>query len=272
MILSQPLLLVGCGKMGGAMLEGWIEMGLESDQIHIVEHHTPTLDILRNRGLKAVDSQTKLPPNLEPSVVIFAVKPQSMDEVVPAFKKYCSPHTTFLSIAAGKPIAYFENILSLKASIVRAMPNTPAAIRRGITVAVQNYNVSAPQKEVCSNLLEAIGEIAWIEDEELIDAVTALSGGGPAYVFLLTECMTQAGIDLGLPIELSSRLAQLTVSGSGELMHQSNEPPNMLRQNVTSPGGTTAEALRILMADDELQTLITKAIAAASVRSKELAS
>ena len=271
MLLDQPLLLVGCGKMGGAMAAGWIEKGLDPKQIYIVEPDASTAETLYNQGCKAVRSQQELPPNLEPSIVIFAVKPQTMEYAVPAFSKYRSPATTFLSIAAGKTIAYFKTILGSDAAIVRAMPNTPAAIRRGITVAVSSPNVSSTQKKICNNLLEAIGGVAWVEDEELIDAVTALSGGGPAYVFLLTECMTQAGIDAGLPLDLSAQLAQLTVSGSGELMQQSDETPATLRKNVTSPGGTTAEALKVLMADNGLQPLMTKAIAAATARSKELA-
>ncbi len=254
------------------MLEGWLEMKLQPNQIHIVEPHLPTTDILRNRGLKAVGSERDLPPDLEPSIVLFAVKPQSMDAAAPTFAKYSSPITTFLSIAAGKPITYFENIFGTEASIVRAMPNTPAAIRRGITVAASNCKVSKGQKHICSSLLGAVGEVAWVEDEVLIDAVTALSGGGPAYVFLLTECMAQAGIEAGLPKELSTRLARLTVSGAGELMHRSEDTPALLRQNVTSPGGTTAEALSVLMTENRLQTIITQAIMAASARSRELAS
>ena len=253
------------------MLEGWIEMGLEPNQIHIIESDLSTVGLLLNRGLQAVDTPLKLPSDLDPSIIIFAVKPQSMDEVAPSFACYSSLNTTFLSIAAGKTMGYFENVLGSNASIVRSMPNTPAAIRRGITVATRNPCVSDPQKECCNNLLKAVGEVAWVEDESLIDAVTALSGGGPAYLFLLTECMTQAGMDAGLSLELSSRLAQVTVSGSAELMRQSVESPATLRQNVTSPGGTTAEALKILMADDGLQSLMTTAIAAAAAKSRGLA-
>ena len=271
MLLGEPLLLVGCGKMGSAMLEGWTELGIDADQIYIAEPERTIRENLRKNGFKTIESTTKLPSNIKPSTVIFAVKPQSMDEAAHSVKNRCAPDTVFLSIAAGKPIQYFENILGIEASIVRAMPNTPAAIRRGITVAVQNGNVTQAQRDACSNLLEAVGEVAWVEDEKLIDAVTALSGGGPAYVFLLTECMTQAGIDAGISSELSSRLAQSTVSGAGELMRQSNQDPSVLRQNVTSPGGTTAEALSVLMANDTLLSLVKTAITAATVRSKELA-
>ena len=271
-MMDRPLLLVGCGKMGGAMLEGWLEMGLPPEQIHIIEASAHIAEELRGRGLSAVVAQPELPADLDPEIVLFAVKPQSMDEVASALAEYLSPNTTFLSIAAGKTISYFEDILGAEAAIVRSMPNTPAAVRRGITVATPNTNVTEVQCKICGNLLEAVGEVAWVDDERLIDAVTALSGGGPAYVFLLTECMTQAGIDAGLPAELSAQLARVTVSGAGELMRQSDETPSTLRKNVTSPGGTTAESLKVLMADDGWQPLMTRAIAAATARSRELAS
>ena len=270
-MLDRPLILLGCGKMGSAMLEGWMEIGLDKKKIYIIEPHEPTADTLRDNGLKTSNSIRGLPSGLEPEIVIFAVKPQTMDEAAPAYSRYCSANTTFLSIAAGKTIKYFEDILGIDAIIVRAMPNTPASIRRGITVAIGNARVSDTQQETSTKLLEAVGEVLWVDNEELIDGVTALSGGGPAYVFLLTECMAQAGIDAGLPAELSNQLARATVSGAGELMHKSNETPTILRQNVTSQGGTTAEALKILMAENSLQTLMTEAIASATARSKELA-
>ena len=269
-MLDRPLILLGCGKMGSAMLEGWMEIGLDKKKIYIIEPHEPTADTLRDNGLKTSNSIRGLPSGLEPEIVIFAVKPQTMDEAAPAYSRYCSANTTFLSIAAGKTIKYFEDILGTDAIIVRAMPNTPASIRRGITVAIGNARVSKTQQETCTKLLEAVGEVLWVDNEELIDAVTALSGGGPAYVFLLTECMIQAGIDAGLPAELSNQLARATVSGAGELMHTSNETPTILRQNVTSQGGTTAEALKVLMAENGLQALMTEAVASATARSKEL--
>ncbi len=269
--MDQPLLLVGCGKMGGAMLEGWLEMGMPASQIHIVEPYEPMAEELRGRGMGAVSSQAALPNDFAPGIVLFAVKPQAMDEAAPPFAAYRSPETVFLSIAAGKTIAYFEAMFGDEAAIVRSMPNTPAAVRRGITVATPNAHVTSAQRNNCGKLLEAVGAVAWVDDESLIDPVTALSGGGPAYVFLLVECLTQAGIDAGLPPDLSAQLARTTVSGSGELLRQSDERPSTLRENVTSPGGTTAEALNVLMADDGWQPLITKAIAAATARSRELA-
>ena len=270
-MMDRPLFLVGCGKMGSAMLEGWLEMGMSPEHIHIIEPSALITEELRDRGLGAVTALSDLPADLNPGIVLFAVKPQSMDQAVSAFVEYHLPNTTFLSIAAGKTISYFENILGAETAIVRSMPNTPAAVRHGITVATPSGNVTESQRKICSTLLEAVGEVAWVDDEELIDAVTALSGGGPAYVFLLTECLVQAGIDAGLPAELSSQLARVTVSGAGELMRQSDETPSTLRENVTSPGGTTAEALKILMANDAWQSLMTRAISAATARSKELA-
>ncbi len=269
--METPLLLAGCGKMGRAMLEGWLDRGMAAADIHVVEPNESAVAELRAIGVQAVSSTDQLPGDLSPAVILFAVKPQAMDAVAPDYRRFVAPDAVFLSIAAGKPIGYFEAILGDAAAIVRAMPNTPAAVRRGITVACANARVSDGRIADCTGLLEAVGECAWVDDEGLIDAVTALSGGGPAYVFLLAECLAQAGIDAGLPEDLSHRLARVTVAGAGELLHRADESPAVLRQNVTSPGGTTAEALKVLMADDGWQPLLTKAIAAATARSRELA-
>jgi len=177
-----------------------------------------------------------------------------------------------ISIAAGKTIAYFRQHLGAKAAIVRAMPNTPAAIGRGISVAVADVAASTAQRDLAETLLAACGEVAWVENEDLINPVTALSGGGPAYVFLLMEAMAEAGRRAGLPADLATRLARVTVSGAGELARLSGETAAQLRQAVTSPKGTTLEALKILMADDGIQPLFDRAIAAATRRSRELAS
>ncbi len=269
--METPLLLAGCGKMGRAMLDGWLDRGMAAADVHVVEPNDSAVAELRGIGVQAVTEPEQLPGDLHPTVIMFAVKPQAMDVVAPDYARFVAPDTVFLSIAAGKPIGYFESLLGDAAAIVRAMPNTPAAVRRGITVACANSRVSESQIADCTGLLEAVGEIAWVDDEGLIDAVTALSGGGPAYVFLLAECLAQAGIDAGLPEDLSNRLARVTVAGSGELLHRASETPAVLRQNVTSPGGTTAEALKILMADDGWQPLLSRAIAAATARSRELA-
>jgi len=270
--MIETLVLAGCGKMGGAMLEGWLDQGVSPDAVHVVEPVAEMADALRQRhGVNAVSGVPDLAADLSPDVVVFAVKPQVMDSVAPDYARFDDPQTVFLSIAAGKPIGYFEDRLGNGSAVVRAMPNTPAAVRRGITVACPNAHVTEPQKRICDALLTAVGAVEWVDDEGLIDAVTALSGGGPAYVFLLVECLAEAGVAAGLPRDLSERLARVTVSGSGELLRQSDEEPATLRKNVTSPGGTTAEALRVLMADDGWQSLINQAIAAATKRSRELA-
>tara|TARA_R110000787_G_scaffold63679_10_gene143866 strand:+ start:40112 stop:40921 length:810 start_codon:yes stop_codon:yes gene_type:complete len=268
----MKLLLVGGGKMGGAMLEGWLKGSLSPDDVTVIEPFAEAATQLsRDLGVTCVADAGKLDDDAAPETVVLAVKPQMMDEALPAYARFAGPDCLFVSIAAGKTIAYFEKHLGSKAAIVRAMPNTPAAVGRGITVGCPNPHVSESQRAWADELLSAVGEVAWVDDEGQIDAVTALSGGGPAYVFLLAEVMAEAGRQAGLPADLAMRLARVTVSGAGELMHQSSDTPATLRKNVTSPGGTTAEALKVLMADDALQPLMTKAIAAATQRSKELA-
>jgi len=206
------------------------------------------------------------------AVVLLAVKPQQMDAVMAALAPLVGGRTLFLSIAAGKTIGYFQGHLGAAAAIVRAMPNTPAAVGRGMTVLAANAEVTPRQKEIGGALLAAVGGIDWVEDEALLDAVTAVSGGGPAYVFLLIETLARAGVEAGLPEELAMRIARGTVAGAGELVARSDAPAATLRANVTSPGGTTLEALKVLMAEDGLQPLMTRAIAAATRRSRELAS
>ena len=258
--------------MGGAMLGGWLEQGTTPENVTVVEPNEDTAAALRAQyGVATTASPDNLDVNAKPNVVVFAVKPQIMDAVAPAYARFVGADVVYLSIAAGKPIAYFENILGEKAAIVRAMPNTPAAVGRGITVNCANANVSNEQIALCGSLLNSVGEVAWVDDEDQINIVTALSGGGPAYVFLLAECLGAAGIRAGLPEELAKRLARVTVAGSGELLHRSAEDPATLRQNVTSPGGTTAEALRVLMADNGWQPLLDEAIVAATAKSRDLA-
>jgi pyrroline-5-carboxylate reductase len=203
---------------------------------------------------------------------VLAVKPQMMDDAIVGYKRFVSENCVFVSIAAGKTIDYFEQHLGKSASIVRAMPNTPAAVGRGITVCCPNSNVSDAQRAWADTLLKSVGVVEWVDDEGHIDAVTAVSGGGPAYVFLLVEVMAKAGVEAGLPEDLAMRLARTTVAGAGELLYQSTEEPKTLRQNVTSPAGTTHEALQVLMGDDALQSLMIEAIKQATRRSKELAS
>lgn len=269
-VLRRPLLLVGCGKMGSAMLAGWRESGIAAAGVRIVEP-AGTAAMAPGAGTQTVARADELPPDLDPEVVVFAVKPQQMAEVAPQYRRFAKPDTLFLSIAAGTPIRFFEERLGSAAAVVRAMPNTPAAIGRGITVACPNARATAAQAELARALLEAVGEAVVVRDEALLDPVTALSGSGPAYVFLLIEAMAEAGVAAGLPRDLAARLALVTVAGAGQLAMESGEPPAKLRENVTSPGGTTFAALQVLMAEDGMPGLMTRAIAAAARRSRELA-
>jgi pyrroline-5-carboxylate reductase len=268
------VLLVGCGKMGTALLSGWIEAGYDSRLITVVEPEAAAFARAISSlpsGIAHAKSPHELSGAYQPSVVVLAVKPQSMDEVAPSFRKYAQDGAVILSVAAGRTIDYFQDALGKRVAIVRAMPNTAASIGRGISAVIANPYVSAQQHALCEKLLSAVGEVVWLTDEEQMDAVTALSGSGPAYVFLLTECMTKAGEEAGLPAPLAAQLARATVSGSGALLAVSPEDPARLRKNVTSPGGTTEAALKILLGPGGLQALMSKAIAAAAARSRELA-
>ncbi len=269
------ILLVGCGKMGGALLNGWIEGGRSPSTITVVEPEAANFARATSAlpaGILHVESPHSMSGAVRPAVIVLAVKPQSMDEVVAQYRRFGDGDAVFLSIAAGKTIKYYGRALGKKTAIVRAMPNTPAAIGRGITAAIANPFVSPDQHALCHALLGAVGDVVWLTDEAGMDAVTAVSGSGPAYVFHLVEAMTAAGIAAGLPAEIAARLARATVSGAGELLHLQPDEPAILRKNVTSPGGTTEAALKILMANDGLTALMTKAIAAAAARSHELAS
>lgn len=265
------LLLVGCGKMGGAMLAGWLARGLAPADVVVAE----PIEAMRpaHPGLRLVAASSELKET--PEIVVLAVKPQSMDAILPDLRRFAGQGSgggaAFLSIAAGKTLGYFANHLGSTAKVVRSMPNTPAAVRQGITVATAAPGVSETEKKLCHELLEAVGQVLWVDDESLLDPVTALSGSGPAYVFLLVEAMAAAGAKLGLAPDMAMQLARATVAGSGELLRQSSDPAEQLRINVTSPGGTTAEALKVLMAADGIQPVFDKALAAASRRSKELA-
>jgi pyrroline-5-carboxylate reductase len=265
-VADPKILLIGCGKMGGALLAGWLDRGVKAGDIKVVEP-APVAE----KRVAAVKSADALPKDFQPNVLVFAVKPQSLDEIAPPYRRFAETGAVTLSIAAGKTIAVFEKHLGGSAAIVRTMPNTPAAVRRGITVACANSRANVAQRAMCQSLLEAVGEVAWVEDERLLDPVTAVSGSGPAYVFLLIECLEQAGVEAGLPAALAARLARATVTGSGELARLSEDSAAKLRENVTSPGGTTAAALEVLMGKDGLRALMTRAIAAATRRSRELA-
>jgi pyrroline-5-carboxylate reductase len=261
------LVLLGAGKMGSALLEGWLARGLDPRKLTVIEPQpTKALKALARRGLKLNPRTVS-----EATGMVIAVKPQIAPEALPALTPYVGKATLALSIMAGRTLSFLAGALPPHTAIVRAMPNTPAAIGRGITVAVPNARVSAHQRKQASELLAATGTVEWVKDEALMDAVTAVSGSGPAYVFLLAEAMTQAGIAAGLPAPLAARLARETVAGSGELLHRSPLDAVTLRQNVTSPGGTTAAALAVLMGPGGFDILLTRAIAAATRRSRELA-
>ena len=250
------------------MLDGWLARGLKPKQVAVIEPQpSKALKALARRGLK-INPKGKI---ATATVVVIAVKPQTAPEAVPPLAPYVGKTTLVLSIMAGRTIGFLEKSLPPGTAIVRAMPNTPAAIGRGISVAVANANVSIRQRKQATNLLAAIGKVEWVSSEALMDAVTALSGSGPAYLFLLAEAMTKAGIAAGLPAELASNLARETVTGSGELLHRSNLDAAALRQNVTSPGGTTAAALEVLMGPRGFDELLTQAVAAATRRSRALA-
>jgi len=263
-----PLLLLGAGKMGQAMLEGWLTRGLAPGKLIVLEPQpAKTVKALARRGLK-LNPKGKA---ATAAAIVIAIKPQSAPEAVPRVAAHVGKSTLVVSIMAGRTLRFLEGALPAGTAIVRAMPNTPAAIGRGITVAVGNAKVSARQRKQASDLLAAIGAVEWTNDEGVMDAVTAVSGSGPAYVFLLAEAMTKAGIAAGLPAPLAARLARETVAGSGELLHRSDLDAATLRQNVTSPGGTTAAALEVLMGPSGFGELLTKAIAAATRRGRELA-
>ncbi|MDX2142100.1 MAG: pyrroline-5-carboxylate reductase [Rhodospirillaceae bacterium] len=273
-MIEGAILLVGCGKMGSALLEGWLKHGLNPVDVIIVEPagRASIPCCAKHPALTVLARAADVPADFRPDVIVFAVKPQVADAVVPDYRRFARDKPLFLSIAAGKTIAFFKAKLGAMAAVVRGMPSTPAAIGKGISVLVASREADGVQRKVCDVLMAAAGQVAWIEDETLMDAVTALSGSGPAYVFLLTEYLAQAGVAAGLPADLAATLARATVTGSGALMEQSPESAGTLREAVTSKGGTTAAALSILMAEGGLRPLLEKAIRAATERSRELSS
>lgn len=270
--MAARLLLVGCGKMGEALLGGWRASGFSADEVLVVEPDSQKAAALGDRfGVAVLDAAGAISPDVLPEGVVLAVKPQALDAVVPDYRRYAANGSVFLSIAAGRTIAGLQRLLGDGAALVRAMPNTPAAVGLGATVACAADTVTAQQRRLCEQLLSAVGSFHWIDDEALLDAVTAVSGSGPAYVFLLAEHLARAGIAAGLPAELAERLARDTVAGAGALLRQAPEMAAELRRNVTSPGGTTAAALAVLMAEDGLLPVLTRAVLAATERSRQLA-
>jgi pyrroline-5-carboxylate reductase len=265
--LMGTVVLAGVGKMGGAMLSGWLAQGLDARRVMVIEPHpSDDIRVLAGAGVRLNPSPKDIG---DVAALVVALKPQAFREAGPVLKPFAGPATLVVSIMAGMTIASVAEVCG--GNVVRAMPNTPAAIGRGITVAVGANNVGSAQRATADALLRAIGSVEWVEDESLMDAVTAVSGSGPAYVFLLAEELARAGVAAGLPEELATKLARETLAGSGELLHRSDLSAATLRQNVTSPGGTTAAALEVLMGADGLQLLMTRAVAAATRRSKEMA-
>lgn len=266
---SGPIVLIGAGNMGGAMLTGWLKSGISGASVIVIDPgpQPAMAKLISDNGAR---HEISAPEGVKAGVIFVAVKPQVIDQVLPPVKGLVGPDTVVVSVAAGKTIANLESHLGETAT-VRAMPNTPAMIGRGVTGAFANARVSQTQRDFVHSLLKVSGPVEWVATEGDIDAVTAVSGSGPAYVFYLVECMAEAGRKAGLPADLAMRLARETVAGAGELLHQSPDDASRLRQNVTSPGGTTAAALSVLMAQDGMQPLFDKAIAAARKRAEELA-
>ena len=268
-MLDGTLALVGAGNMGGALLEGWLDAGLAGERVVVLD---PGLAAERRArwGGRGVAFPENARVAAAPDILVLAVKPQTMGAVLADVAGLVGRGTLVVSVAAGIPIATLAAALGPDTAIVRAMPNTPSQVARGVTVCCATPRVTDAQRAAADALMRAVGTVEWIDDEVLMDAVTAVSGSGPAYAFLLAETMAAAGERAGLPADLALRLARETVAGAGELLRRSSETPATLRRNVTSPGGTTAAALDVLMADDGLPALMERAVARAAERSREL--
>ena len=265
-VSNRGLVLLGCGKMGSAMLAGWLDQGLPASSVWVIDPK-PSDWV---SGLDGLHLNTDLPD--DPAIVLVAVKPQMMGAALPVLAALGNGATLFLSVAAGTPISAYEAVLGDRTPIIRAMPNTPAAVGKGITALIGNARITEPQMAQAEALLSAVGQTVRLEDESQMDAVTGVSGSGPAYVFHLIETMAAAGVAQGLPADLAMRLARATVAGAGALAEQADEDPAQLRINVTSPQGTTAAALAVLMDPQTgFPPLLKRAIAAAADRSRELA-
>ena len=263
----RGLVLLGCGKMGSAMLEGWLKQGLALSAVWVADPQPS--DWVRGLAAKGLHLNEGFPA--DPAIVLVAVKPQMMTEALPQLAPMGRGGTLFVSVAAGTPISHYETVLGAGTPVIRAMPNTPAAVGRGITAIVGNNVANEADMTLAEAFLGAVGQVVRLEGEHQMDAVTAVSGSGPAYVFHLIEALAAAGEAEGLPAGLSMQLARATVTGAGELAHRSAETPTQLRVNVTSPGGTTAAALGVLMDPDKgFPPLLHKAVKAAADRGREL--
>ncbi len=269
--VSPTICLIGAGNMGGAMLSGWLAAGHDPATITVIDPKPPLymLDLMAEQGVNHV---TDAKDAKRPDFIVVAVKPQIMEVVLPGLAGLVDGENALVSVAAGTTIAKLSApFADVSPRVIRAMPNTPAMVQRGITVCVPNTRVSDAQRSIVTKVLSAIGQVEWVEDELLMDAVTGVSGSGPAYVFHLAEALAEAGEAAGLPVQLAATLAEATVSGAGELMRQSELSPSQLRRNVTSPNGTTQAALEVLMAADGFPDLLREAVSAATKRSRELA-
>ena len=267
--MNKTVLLAGCGNMGFAMLQGWLASGaLSPADVNIVEPAEALRERAAALGVGTSDAVSGV--SSVPGLVIFAVKPQVMGDVLPSYIKFAQGGSAFLSIAAGIGTAFMTERLGADTPVIRCMPNTPAAIGKGMLVYWKNAHVSGECEAFVKTLLTASGRVARVEDEALIDAVTAVSGSGPAYVFHFIECLTDAGVSAGLPREVAAELAMQTVMGSGALAAASADSPARLREQVTSPNGTTAAALAVLMKDGRMKALIGEAVDAAHKRAIEL--
>nr|WP_321456188.1 pyrroline-5-carboxylate reductase [uncultured Cohaesibacter sp.] len=270
-INALSLVLVGAGKMGGAMLTGWLGMDLDAKNVTVIDPGQPEdmKALSEKTGFKLVTSPEGVD---QPDILVIAIKPQMMGKVLPGLVGLVGPKTVIVSIAAGTPIATFQSYLGANVGVVRVMPNTPAQVGRGMFAAFASEGVDAEICGIIAELLSSTGQFTWVGEEALIDAVTAVSGSGPAYVFYMVEALAKAGEALGLAPEAASLMARQTIVGAGELLNQSPLSAATLRENVTSPGGTTAAALAVLMADEGgLDDLMAKATVAARDRSVELA-
>jgi pyrroline-5-carboxylate reductase len=262
--MINKILLVGCGNMGNALLAGWRNAGLLTES-YVVE---PTLAHAQE-GVSFVSDAAAIPSNFQPNIIVLAVKPQVLAEVLPAYAHFAG-QVPFLSIAAGKTMAFLERHIGPQAAIVRAMPNLPVTVGRGVSACCANAAATQAHRTIATALLQAVGSVRWVEESQ-IDAITALSGSGPAYVFLLAETMARAGETLGLPPDLAATLARETIAGAAEMLHRSPDPAEALRTRVTSKGGTTEAALRILLENDALFSIYARAMQAAVNRAGELA-
>lgn len=264
-VAEKGLVLLGCGKMGGAMLAGWLKGGLPASSVWVMDPKPS--EWLQGTG---VHLNAGLPDN--PAVALIAVKPQMMGDALPGLQALGGGETVFLSIAAGTPISAFEAAFGSASPVIRAMPNTPAAVGRGITAIIGNAHVDEQALVMAEELLSAVGQVVRLEEEDQINAVTGVSGSGPAYVFHLIETLAAAGEAQGLSPELAMQLAKATVAGAGALAEEAAEDPAQLRVNVTSPNGTTQAALEVLMDSEEgFPPLLQKAVKAATDRARELA-